>query len=59
MNIVNYGLHEKYNEFAVYGDRLSEMDKQVDYELLGSIFDDLYRNDTHKGGRPSINPQLG
>ena len=56
MNIVNYGMSEKYNEFARYGDRLSDMGKQIDWESLRPIFDDLYRNGTDKGGRPNADP---
>ncbi len=56
MNIVNYGLTEKYEEYARYGDKLSDMGKQIDWESLRPIFDDLYHNDTEKGGRSNIDP---
>lgn len=29
MNIKNYGLREKYEEFSKFGDRLAEMEKLV------------------------------
>ncbi len=30
MNIINYGLREKYEELSKFGDRLAEMEKLVD-----------------------------
>ena len=58
MNIVNYGLREKYDQYVKFGDRLSEMEKQVDWEKLRPIFSDLYRNNTDMGGAPNIDPIL-
>ncbi len=49
MNIINYGLSEKYNDLSRFGDRLSEMGKQIDRESLRPIFNDLYVNDTDRG----------
>ncbi len=58
MNIINYGLSEKYNDLSRFGDRLSEMGNQIDWESLRPIFDDLYVNDTGKGGRPNFDPVM-
>lgn len=56
MNIVNYGLREKYDQYVKFEDRLSEMEKQVDREKLRPIFSDLYRNNIDMGGAPNVDP---
>ena len=56
MNLMNYGVSEKYEEFAKYGDSLHEMGEKIDWESLRPIFRDLYVNDTVNGGRPNIDP---
>ena len=56
MDLVNYGVSEKYEEFAKYGDRLHEMGEKIDWESLRPIFHGLYTNDTVMGGRPNIDP---
>ncbi|EQD28386.1 transposase IS4 family protein [mine drainage metagenome] len=58
MNIVNYGLREKYEEFSKFGDRLAEMEKLVDWEAFRPMLADLYRNNTDLGGRPNNDPVL-
>ena len=32
MNITNYGIREKYDQYAKFGDRLAEMDKMINWE---------------------------
>ena len=56
MDIMNYGVSEKYKEYARYGDSLHEMGEKIDWESLRPIFRDLYVNDTVNGGRPNIDP---
>ena len=56
MDIMNYGVSEKYKEYVKYGDSLHEMGEKIDWESLRPIFQDLYVNDTVKGGRPNIDP---
>ncbi len=58
MNIVNYGLKEKYDEFSKFGDRLAEMEKLVDWEAFRPMLVDLYKNNTELGGRPNNDPVL-
>ncbi len=36
----------------------SETIDQIDWESLRPIFDDLYVNDTDKGGRPNFDPVM-
>ena len=58
MNIMNYGIREKYDQYVKFGDRLAEMDKMIDWEGFRSILSDLYRNDSECGGRPNFEPIL-
>jgi len=58
MNIKNYGFREKYDELSRYGDRLAEMGKLVNWECIRPLLDDLYTNNTEKGGRPNNDPVL-
>ena len=56
MDIMNYGVSEKYKEYVKYGDSLHEMGEKIDWDSLRPIFRDLYVNDTVNGGRPNIDP---
>ena len=51
--MVNYGLREKYKEISMFGDRLAEMEKLVDWEVFRTMLVDLYKNNTELGGRPN------
>ena len=42
MDIMNYGVSEKYKEYVKYGDSLHEMGEKIDWESLRPIFQDLY-----------------
>ena len=55
---MNYGIREKYDQYAKFGDRLAEMDKMINWEGSRSILSDLYRNDSEYGGRPNFEPIL-
>ena len=52
-NIVDYGLREAYNSMKSMG-KLAQIDLIIEWESLRPIVKELYRNDTEKGGRPSI-----
>ena len=56
MDIMNYGLWEKYEQLKKFGDRLSDMKDVIDWDRIRSLLSDLYKNDTEKGGRPNFDP---
>ncbi len=56
MDIMNYGLREKYEQLKKFGDRLSDMKIIIDWDRISPMLNDLYRNDTEKGGRPNFDP---
>ncbi len=58
MDIMNYGLREKYDQLKRFGDRLSDMKTIVDWERIRPILNDLYINNTEKGGRSNYDPIL-
>jgi IS5 family transposase len=58
MDIVNYGLREKYDQLKRFGDRLADMKDIIDWECLRSTLNDLYSNDTENGGRSNYDPIL-
>ena len=58
MDIVDFGLKEKYEELRKFGDRLAEMKKIIDWESLRPLLKDLSTNDTEQGGRPNYDEIL-
>ena len=56
MDIMNYGLHERYEQLKKFGDRLSEKKDIIDWDRIKPLLSDLYKNDTEKGGRPNFDP---
>ena len=56
MDIMNYGLREKYEQLKKFGDRLSDMKDIIDWNEIKPLLSDLYKNDTEKGGRPNFDP---
>ena len=56
MDLVNYGLREKYEQLEKVGDSLSGMKDVIDWDGFRPMVFDLYRNDTEKGGRPNFHP---
>ncbi|WP_393971620.1 transposase [Oxyplasma meridianum] len=58
MNIMNYGLQEKYDQLKRYGDILHNMKTIIDWDKIRFILNDLYANYTKKGGRPNYDPVL-
>jgi len=56
MDIMNYGLREKYEQLKKFGDRLSDMKDVIQWDCIKPLLSDLYNNDTEKGGRPNFDP---
>ena len=56
MDIMNYGLREKYEQLKKFGDRLSNMKDIIQWDRIKPLLIDLYNNDTEKGGRPNFDP---
>ena len=54
MDIMNYGIREKYDQYVKFGDRLAEMGKMINWEGFRPILSDLYRNDSEYGGGPNF-----
>jgi len=47
-------LKEEYEKVKKLGDKLSEIDSLIDWEVFRPIVAEMYRNKTEKGGRPNI-----
>ena len=58
MDMVDFGMKEKYEKLRKFGDRLAEMKKIIDWESLRPLRKDLFINDTDKGGRPNVDEIL-
>jgi IS5 family transposase len=58
MSIVDYGLREKYEQLKMFGDKLADMKNIVDWESLRPLLNDLFTNDTDRGGRPNCDEIL-
>ena len=56
MDMVNYGLREKYDQLKRFGDRLADMKTMIDWDRIKTHLSDLYSNDTERGGRPNFDP---
>ena len=48
-----YLLQNEYRKLAELGDKLAKADQQIDWKKFRPIINDLYQNDTEKGGRPN------
>ncbi|MEM4068158.1 MAG: transposase, partial [Candidatus Micrarchaeaceae archaeon] len=53
MDLVNYGLRERYEQIKKRGDRLDDIKRIIDWEGLRPLLKDLFNNDTEQGGRPN------
>ena len=53
MDLVNYGLRERYEQLKKRGDKLAEIKNVIDWESLRPLLKDLFTNDTDQGGRPN------
>ncbi len=58
MDIVNFGLREKYEQLKKFGDKLADVKNLIDWESLRPLLKDLFTNDTDKGGRPNCDEIL-
>ena len=47
-------MKEEYEKVKKLGDKLSEIDSLIDWEVFRPIVAEMYRNKTEKGGRPNI-----
>ncbi|MHB1621772.1 MAG: hypothetical protein ACYCR9_00950 [Cuniculiplasma sp.] len=56
MDIVNYDLHEKYDQLKKFGDKLSDIKDMIDWDRIKPMLDDLYNNHTGVGGGPNFDP---
>ena len=43
MDIMNYGLREKYEQLKKFGDRLSDMKDIIDWDRIKPLLSDLYK----------------
>ena len=58
MDLVNYGLRERYEQLKKRGDRLDDIKRIIDWESLRPLLKDLFTNDTDQGGRPNYDEIL-
>lgn len=56
MDIMKYGLREKYEQLKNFDDRLSYMKGITDWNRIKPLLSDLYKNYTEKGRRPNFDP---
>lgn len=50
MDLVNYGLRERYQQLKKRGDKLDDIKRIIDWEGLRPLLTDLFTNDTDQGG---------
>ena len=58
MDLINYGLRERYEQLKKRGDKLAEIKNVIDWESLRPLLNDLFTNDTDQGGRPNYDEIL-
>ncbi len=58
MDLVNYGLRERYEQLKKRGDKLAKIKNVIDWESLRPLLKDLFTNDTDQGGRPNYDEIL-
>ena len=56
MDIMYYGLREKYEQLKKFGDKLSDMKDIIDWDRIKPLLSELYKNDTENGGRTIFDP---
>jgi IS5 family transposase len=54
----SYLLRKLYKETAKHGDKLAEIEKQINWNKFHPIIQPMYRNKTPRGGRPNMDPVL-
>jgi IS5 family transposase len=58
MDLVNYGLRERYEQIKKRGDKLDDIKRIIDWEGLRPLLTDPFTNDTDQGGRPNYDEIL-
>ena len=58
MDVMNYGIREKYEQLNKARDRFSGMKDVMDWDRIKPLLSDLYKNDTEKDGGPDVDPVL-
>lgn len=53
-SFIDFAFREEYERVKRLGDRLSDIEKLIDWEAFRPIVKDMYDNKTKKGGRPNI-----
>jgi IS5 family transposase len=53
-SFIDFAFQEEYERVKRLGDRLSEIDKLINWEAFRPIVKDMYDNKSEKGGRPNI-----
>ena len=53
-SFIDYALHEEYKRVARLGDKLSEIDSQINWKKFRPIVAGMYDNKSEKGGRPNM-----
>ena len=58
MDLVNYGLRERYEQLKKFGDKLADIKDVIQWEGLRPPLKDLFINGKDKGGKPDYDPIL-
>ncbi|MHB8396849.1 MAG: hypothetical protein ACYDAZ_02200 [Thermoplasmataceae archaeon] len=58
MDLMNYGLREKYEQLKNHGDALSAIKDVIDWESLRPMVSGLFHGDMERGGGPNLDPVL-
>jgi IS5 family transposase len=53
-SFIDFAFREEYERVKRLGDKLSEIEKLIDWEAFRPIVKDMYDNKTEKGGRPNM-----
>jgi len=56
MTFETFGLNVAYKRVQKVGDHLSEFSTVIEWDQFRPLFEDLYHNNTRKGGRPNVDP---
>ena len=62
-NLLDFAIREEYERVKDLGDKLIELGALLNWDAFRPILKDLYKNETERGGRPSIDvimmPEVG
>ena len=56
MDIMNYGLGDKYEQLKKFSDRPPVKKDIIDRDRIKPLLSNLYKNDAETGGRPNFEP---